>query len=94
MNIEEDNQEAAEMMESEFPEEETNAQINTVKEEAGNETGAEKSVVNANMEDEISENDTTQTISNISEETTDVSASSSQSSGNKFFREYSNGMAG
>ena len=75
VNIEEDNQEAAEMMESEFPEEETNAQINTVKEEAGNETGAEKSVVNANMEDEISENDTTQTISNISEETTDVSAS-------------------
>lgn len=75
VNIEEDNQEAAEMMESEFPEEETNAQINTVKEEAGNETGAEKSVVNANMEDEMSEDDTTQIMSNISEETTDVSAS-------------------
>ena len=75
VNIEEANQEAAGMAESEFPEEETNAQINTVKEDAGNETGAEKSVVNANMEDEMSEGDTTQTMSDISEETTDVSAS-------------------
>lgn len=75
VNIEEDNQEAAEMAESEFPEEETNAQINAVKEETGNETGAEKSVVNANMEDEMSEDDTTQTMSDMSEETTDVSAS-------------------
>ena len=63
------------MAESEFPEEETNAQINAVKEETGNETGAEKSVVNANMEDEMSEDDTTQTMSDTSEETTDVSAS-------------------
>ena len=75
VNIEEDNQEAAGMAESEFPEEETNAQINAVKEETGNETGAEKSVVNANMEDEMSEDDTTQTMSDTSEETTDVSAS-------------------
>lgn len=75
VNIEEDNQEAAGMAESEFPEEETNAQINAVKEETGNETGAEKSVVNANMEDEMSEDDTTQTMSDMSEETTDVSAS-------------------
>ena len=55
VNIEEDNQEAAGMAESEFPEEETNAQINAVKEETGN--------------------DTTQTMSDTSEETTDVSAS-------------------
>ena len=75
VNIEEDNQEAAGMAESEFPEEETNAQINAVKEETGNETGVEKSVVNANMEDEMSEDDTTQTMSDTSEETTDVSAS-------------------
>lgn len=75
VNIEEDNQEAAGMAESEFPEEETNAQINAAKEETGNETGAEKSVVNANMEDEMSEDDTTQTMSDMSEETTDVSAS-------------------
>ena len=37
------------MAESEFPEEETNAQINAVKEETGNETGAEKSVVKPDL---------------------------------------------
>ena len=49
ITIEEDNQEAAGMAESEFPEEETNAQINAVKEETGNETGAEKSVVKPDL---------------------------------------------